>query len=223
MAIAALNSSELVSLMVAGGGVAITGFWLMLREGPAGEAAKISLGSMQVSSSTAGFAVFFSGLAAFSAPVVAPVSTRAFMNTIIPASFGPGEESVGDSPAFVQASGHISAQPTQPNTNISNAMIVEPGKLVGGTHARDQSDWYLFDTRSVTDPQIEIEISERNRGCHAHFYDDQQKYLGLVSLTRGRNALNLDVKGNEGFYVQLACVQNATTQSYTVTFNPVQN
>lgn len=213
----ATESLELITLMVCGGLLAVAGFWLMLREGPGGGGATIGIGNLQVSASSAGFAVFFSGLATFSAPIVAPNSTHTVLAKIAPANLRPGSDATN----FRRAGGHFGLENEPQNDQKDGATVLELGQLLGGTHSGIDVDWYRFDLRNVPADEIEVEIAEAGRGCRASFFDEEEQYLGLNPLLRGKNELQLTTGEAEEMFVKIDCIESANTDSYTITFNPV--
>ncbi|MCB1352999.1 MAG: hypothetical protein KDK03_09700 [Rhodobacteraceae bacterium] len=214
----------MLAFMTGGGLVALAGLWLMLREGVSGAAAKLALGSFEVQSTSAGFAVFLAGTAAFTAPLVAPESTKALVERVMPAGAGPADFGLTvERTALGSVTGLIPADKEPDNNAVEGAAVVRPGDLAGGTHSGDDPDWFLFDTRSLENQRVEVEIEERGEGCHAHFYDGQQQYMGLVSLVPGRNLFRLDVNNNEAFFAQLTCLETVGTQAYHVSFGAVAN
>lgn len=215
----ATESLELLLLMGGGGLLSVAGFWLMLKEGPGGAGAKIGLGNLQISASSAGFAVFFTGLATFSAPIVAPNSTHEVIARIAPASLRPGS----DPSSFIRAGGHFGMDDEPRNDRMEGATLVELGQLVGGTHSGTDVDWFKFDLSQRPTGQIEVEISEGASGCRASFFDGEKRYLGLDPLDRGRNTLQVVTAGMDDVFVKLDCAETAGIDSYTITYSQVLN
>jgi hypothetical protein len=217
MAGSATESPALLSLMLGGGIVAMLGFWLMLRVGTGGESLRIGIGSAKISASSAGFAVFFGGMAAFSAPIIAPGSIGGLLSEIAPVSLMPGEGSTG----FVQAGGRLGPDDEPDNDQIAGASPVAPLQLVSGRNSDKDVDWYRFDTRGRESGRIEVNVSVGSSGCHVRFFDNRQHYVGTRPLDRGKNLFKVSVTGNPGLYVQIGCVQGASADRYTIAFRPL--
>jgi hypothetical protein len=214
MASSVSGSLELLLLMGGGGLLSIFGFWLMLREGPGSGGAKIGFGSLQVSASTAGFAIFFGGLTAFSAPIVAPNSVHQAIVEIAPASLRPG---AGDPARFVRARGQIPADDEPRNDEIEGATFLAIGQLRGGTHTGKDVDWYELETEPAAAGRMEVDLAGEARGCRAGFFNDERRYLGLKPLAPGRNRIEIDQTGGDRMYLRLECMESRGVSSYTIT------
>ncbi|MEM8571184.1 MAG: hypothetical protein AAGG56_09775 [Pseudomonadota bacterium] len=215
MVISVNESLELLAMMGGGGLLAVGGFWLMLREGPGGAGAKIGLGNAQVSASTAGFAVFFSGLATFSAPIVAPTSTHNFVNKIAPANMKPGIAETN----FVQAGGHVAPDYEPHNDRIEGATLVGMGELVGGTHSGTDVDWYWFDLSAQQGEPIAVEIAENSQYCRSSFFNLEREHLRMENLSAGLNQIDIDPGSSERVYVKLDCAESAAVSGYTIAYD----
>lgn len=215
MADSILETMDLLLLMGGGGLLSVLGFWLMLREGPGGGGAEIALGSLHVPASTAGFAIFFSGLATFSAPIVAPETTHQAMVRIAPASLRPG---TGDPATFVQAGGHFGADDEPANDSFEGATVLDDGQLLGGTQTGKDVDWYQVEVDPRIGGRIEVDMAGAGRGCRASLFNGSKAYLGLEPLARGRNELKLDPASGERIYVKLDCRESDAVNSYTIAY-----
>lgn len=212
MALADLLSAQFISLMAGGGIAAMLGFWLMLREGPNGSAARFMLGNYQVSSLSTGFALFFSGVTAALAPIVAP---EALMSR---------DSDVTEATSFIEANGH-GGQGIAPGTiEMLTGRAIEPrGRLAQGAHANEDADWYYVDLAQARGEGVAIEVAHDTPDCHVHLYDDRQRYVGLRSLHEGHNKLDVQTEGIAGYYLKLACLQEGRGDSYTVRFDSAVN
>jgi hypothetical protein len=217
MADSVSGSLELLLLMGGGGLLSMLGFWLMLREGPGGGGTKLGFGSMQVPTSTAGFAIFFGGLAAFSAPIVAPDSVHQAIVQIAPAKLRPGP---GDPASFVRARGQMTGDDEPRNDRLEGATFLAIGQLLGGTQSGKDVDWYELELEPVAARRVEVDLAGEARGCRASFFNTDRRYLGLKPLSRGRNHLELGQSGDARMYLKIDCMEAGGITSYTIAHGP---
>jgi hypothetical protein len=213
----------MIVLMVGGAIVAAAGILLMLREGVGGGAAKIAIGPVHLQSSSAGFAIFVAGSVAFAAPLILPESTQTLVERVISARGGLADlgPTIERAASRTGADGMLSTDEEPDNDSVDGAGPVRPDDLAGAIHSGDNVDWFRFDTSALAGARILVTISERTDGCHAHFYDGRQAYLGLVTLVTGHNQFKLDVTDNESFFVRLSCMPNVRDLQYQLRFEAI--
>jgi hypothetical protein len=165
--------------MVAGGGFALAGLWLMFRPKPEGGAAKLELFGAKFEASSAGLLVFLIGAGFLAAPLFVPERNTAAGAAGTAATTGPNRLVVPTAAGELPVRKRAEAREVERNDSFDTANLLEVGASVAGT-TEGGEDWYIL---PVTKDKTALYLKVRNNdgACFVDVYSsDERHLLGFV-------------------------------------------